>query len=82
MYESLPIAPDLKEKEVNLKDQIFIYLVYWKWFLLSVLIVMFSVFVYLRYYVVQYNITSSLLIKDEKKGGTSELSAFSELNIF
>ena len=70
------------QNEVNIKEQIFNYLQYWKWFVLSVLVLLTITFVYLRYYVVEYGAASSILIKDEKKGGTSEFSAFSDLNIF
>ena len=68
--------------DINIKDQIFIYLKYWKWFLLSIVICLIATSIYLRYYVVQYGVSASILIKDEKKGGTSELSVFSDLNIF
>ena len=70
------------QNEINIKDQIIDYLHYWKWFVISVLLLLSITFVYLRYYVVEYGAASSILIKDEKKGGTSEFSAFSDLNIF
>ncbi len=69
------------QNEVNIKDQILDYLHYWKWFVISVLLLLSLTFVYLRYYVVEYGAASSILIKDEKKGGTSELSVFTDLNI-
>ncbi len=68
--------------EANLKDLILGYIVYWKWFLVSVLISIFLAFFYLRYTTTQYGVDASIIIKDDKKGGNSELSAFSDLNIF
>ena len=82
MHEPLPTNQNEAIDDFNLKEEIFSYLIYWKWFLVGISICFFSVFVYLRYYIVEYNAVSTILIKDEKKGGTSELSAFSELNIF
>lgn len=70
------------DEEINIKDIIFDYLHYWKWFVFSILFCLVMVFSFLRYNIVQYNVKTTILIKDEKKGGTSELSAFSELNIF
>ena len=81
MQNLLPVT-EHANSELNIKDQVFNYLRYWKWFLLSVLICMISVAIYLRYYVVEYGVNAAILIKDEKKGGTSELSVFSDLNIF
>ena len=81
MLTPLPISEHSKS-EVNFKDQIFTYLIYWKWFLLSILICIITASIYLRYYVMEYGVNASILIKDEKKGGTSELSVFSDLNIF
>ncbi len=76
--ESNSVTPN----EINIKDQIFNYLQYWKWFVVSIFLLLSLTYVYLRYYVVEYGAASSILIKDEKKGGTSEFSAFSDLNIF
>ncbi|WP_282787335.1 GumC family protein, partial [Flavobacterium croceum] len=68
--------------EFNVKDVILEYLEYWKWFVLSVIVAFVAVMVYLRYYVPRYGVATTILIKDDKKGGQSELSAFSDLNLF
>ena len=70
------------QNDFNIKEQLFIYLRYWKWFLLSVLLCLALVFAYLRYSIIEYGSMTSILIKDEKKGGSSEYSAISDLNIF
>ena len=84
MKDSLPVTESNKSAATtfHIKEEIFKYLKYWKWFLLSVILSLLLAHIYLRYYIPMYGVASSILIKDDKKGGTSELSAFSELNIF
>lgn len=68
--------------DFNIKELLYSYLSYWKWFLFSVVLLLLITKIYLRYYVAQFGVTSTILIKDDKKGGTSELAAFSDMNIF
>lgn len=73
---------DNKSEDVNLRQQLDQYIIQWKWFLLSVVICLIAVFLYLRYATPIYEATTSILVKDEKKGGMlSELSAFSDLGL-
>lgn len=81
MQNLLPVG-ESSTNEFSIKEHIYNYLYYWKWFVLSVLCFLIGTFVYMRYYVPQYGVATSILIKDERKGGSSELSAFSDLNIF
>ncbi|PXY45712.1 GumC family protein [Flavobacterium hydrophilum] len=68
--------------EVNLREQLDKYLVHWKWFILSALLCLILAFLYLRYTTPSYEASTSILVKDEKKGGMlSELSAFSDLGL-
>lgn len=68
--------------EVNLRELLNKYLIHWKWFVLSVLIGLSLTFLYLRYTTPSYEATTTILVKDEKKGGMlSELSAFSDLGL-
>ncbi|MCI9846271.1 GumC family protein [Flavobacterium pectinovorum] len=68
--------------EVNLREQLDKYLVHWKWFVLSVFLCLVLAFLYLRYTTPSYKASTSILVKDEKKGGMlSELSAFSDLGL-
>lgn len=82
--QSLPNHSNAHEvgSEINIKELFLRYLLYWKWYLFSILLLVIGVTFYLRYTIPQYGVVSSVLIKDEKKGGASELSAFSDLNIF
>jgi tyrosine-protein kinase Etk/Wzc len=68
--------------EVNLREQLDKYLIHWKWFVLSVFLCLVLAFLYLRYTTPSYEASTSILVKDEKKGGMlSELSAFSDLGL-
>ena len=61
-----------KEQEINLYALFFKYMVYWPWFVASVLVCCIGMYVFLRYQTPVYNITSSVLIKeDNKKGGAA-----------
>jgi tyrosine-protein kinase Etk/Wzc len=67
---------------VNFREQLNKYLVHWRWFLLSIIIGLVLSFLYMRYTTPSYEATTTILVKDEKKGGMlSELSAFSDLGL-
>ena len=69
-------------EDVNLREQLDKYLSHWRWFLLSIIIGLVLAFLYLRYTTPSYQATTTILVKDEKKGGMlSELSAFSDLGL-
>lgn len=54
-----------EEKPFNLYELIFKNLAYWPWFVVSVIACMVLAFVYLRYQAPVYNVTASVLIKEE-----------------
>lgn len=54
-----------EENSFNLYEIIFKYLVYWPWFVASVLVCVVLAFVYLRYQAPVYNVTASVLIKEQ-----------------
>ena len=54
-----------EESSFNLYEIIFKYLVYWPWFVASVIICLVLAFVYLRYQAPVYNVTASVLIKEQ-----------------
>lgn len=59
-----------EEQEIDLHALFFKYMAYWPWFVASVLVCCIGMYVFLRYQTPVYNVTSSVLIKeDEKKGG-------------
>jgi len=72
-----------EEKDsLSLREQLDRYLVHWKWFLLAVILCLSIAYLYLRYTVPQYKSASTILVRDEKKGGLqSELSAFADMGL-
>lgn len=63
LYNITPEDPE--ESSFNLYEIIFKYLVYWPWFVASVIICLVLAFVYLRYQAPVYNVTASVLIKEQ-----------------
>jgi tyrosine-protein kinase Etk/Wzc len=71
-----------QEEDFNLRDTLERYLDNWQWFVLAVCLSITMAFVYLRYSTPQYQASTTILVKDDKKGGIiSELSAFSDLGL-
>ena len=73
-----------EEEGINLYEIFFKYLIYWPWFVASVLVCLIGSYVYLRYQTPVYNISSSVLIKEQdKRGGgmSSPLGAIQELGM-
>jgi len=72
-----------KHPENNLKDVLNKYLFNWKWFVLSIVICVILGFIYLRYQAPVYQVTATILIKDDKKGGSisDELSVFEDIGL-
>jgi tyrosine-protein kinase Etk/Wzc len=71
-----------ENEDFNLREAIEHYLSYWQWFVLAVFVCLAGAYVYLRYAVPQYQASTTILVKDEKKGGMlSELSAFADMGL-
>lgn len=76
------MSDDNQEEDFNINEILEKYLVYWTWFALGVFLCLSIAYVYLRYTTPQYQSKTTILVKDEKKGGMlSELSAFSDLEL-
>lgn len=72
-----------EDNSINLRDQLFKYIIHWKWFVLSVLAFLILAKLYLRYSIPEYKAQTTILIKNEDSGGlASELSAFKDLGMF
>ena len=63
------------EEELNIQEILFRYLIHWPWFVVSVIICIACAWGYLRLTTPVYNITATVLIKDEKKGGGASMSS-------
>lgn len=70
-----------QESDFNIREQVEKYLVHWKWFFIAVFLTLTLAFIYLRYATPLYSASTTILVKDDKKGGglSSELSALSDL---
>lgn len=69
-----------EEESINIAEMVQNYLQYWKWFILSVMLTLTVAVGYIRYTTPIYKATTTILVKDDRKGGLqSELSAFSDL---
>jgi tyrosine-protein kinase Etk/Wzc len=70
------------EDDFQFKEILNKYAIHWQWFALAVSVCLLLAFLYLRYTIPQYQASTTILVKDEKKGGMlSELSAFADLGM-
>ncbi len=59
------------------------YITHWKLFAISILVFIILAIVYLRFTLPNYESTTSILLKDDQKGGgMSEMNAFKDLGLF
>lgn len=77
---------DLLEEKEEKKDYhaiLFKYIIRWPWFVGSILLCLLIAWLYLRYATPVYNISATIIIKDDQKGGSAgnDLSAFEDLGI-
>ena len=67
-----PTTPNTFEEEAqepfNIKEVVYKYIVYWKWFLLSLILALSCAFVYLKMKTPLFRIQASILLKDQQKG--------------
>ena len=74
--------PQLQEEEeesINLYAIFFKYLIYWPWFIASVLVFVIGAYVYLRYQTPVYNVKSAVLIKEQDKRRAASNNAFAAI---
>lgn len=72
-----------KEEQADIKAILFKYIIRWPWFIASIIICIACAWIYLKQSTPIYNITASVIIKDEKKGGTmgNEISGLEDLGL-
>ena len=70
-----------KEEKTNWQAMLFKYIIRWPWFIASVIFCLVCAWLYLKTITPVYNISASMIIKDNKKGGNTgnDLSAFEDL---
>ena len=60
---------ELDEEKVNYQELFFRYIIHWPWFVVSVLACLIGAWVYLHFQTPVYQVSASIMIKDDKKGG-------------
>ena len=63
------------EEQINIQEILFRYLIHWPWFVASVIVCVALAWGYLRLTTPIYNVSATVLIKDEKKGGGANMSS-------
>lgn len=63
------------EEQINIQEILFRYLIHWPWFVVSVIVCIALAWGYLRLTTPIYNVSATVLIKDEKKGGGANMSS-------
>lgn len=63
------------ENQFNIQEIIFRYLIHWPWFVASVILCVILAWAYLYIATPVYNISATVLIKDEEKGGGAGMSS-------
>ena len=73
MKEELPNEKlrEADDMEIDIKELLFKYLIHWPWFVGTVVACLIAAYVYLYVATPVYNISATVLIKDDKKGGAS-----------
>lgn len=62
---------ELDEEKVNYQEILFKYIIHWPWFVASVLACLVGAWVYLHFQIPVYQVSASIMIKDDKKGGSA-----------
>ena len=63
------------EEQIDFQALLFKYIIHWPWFVTAVLLCLVAAWLYLHWATPIYNISATVLIKDEKKGGGVGLSS-------
>ena len=72
----------LSEQPIDIIGQFIKYTSYWKWFVVSLIVCMTIAVLYLEFALPTYKIKTSILFKDDVKGGGSvEMTAFKDMSL-
>ena len=69
------VPPQQLEEEMNIQELLFRYLIHWPWFVVSVFFCVVCAFAYLKVATPVYNVSATVLIKDEDKGGGATMAS-------
>lgn len=63
------------EEQINIQELIFKYINHWPWFIVSLAVCIVGAWLYLHYATPVYNISASIIIKNDKKDGSAGAAA-------
>ena len=63
------------EEKIDFREILFKYLIHWPWFVGAVVVCLLGAWLYLRMATPVYNISATVLIKDDKKGGGAGMAS-------
>ncbi|WP_152286945.1 GumC family protein [Flavicella marina] len=69
----------IEQDTLNIREELEKYFRQWKWFVLSSLVTVIAVYFYLRYQPNVYEVSTSVLIKEDQSAMSSELAAFQDI---
>lgn len=70
------------DEKIDIQEVLFKYIIHWPWFVGAVLVCLIGAWIYLRMATPVYNISATVLIKDDKKGGnTGDMAGLEELGL-
>lgn len=73
---------ETEDEKIDIQQLLFKYIIHWPWFVGAVLVCLIGAWIYLRMATPVYNISATVLIKDDKKGGnTGSMVGLEELGL-
>ena len=73
---------ETEDEKIDIQQLLFNYIIHWPWFVGAVLVCLIGAWIYLRMATPVYNISATVLIKDDKKGGnTGSMVGLEELGL-
>lgn len=72
---------ELDEEKVNYQELLFKYIIHWPWFVASVLACLVGAWMYLHFQTPVYQVSASIMIKDDKKSGSGNAADIESLGL-
>ena len=72
---------ELDEEKVNYQEILFKYIIHWPWFIASVLACLIGAWVYLHFQTPVYQVSASIMIKNDKKNGGGNTADLESLGL-
>lgn len=69
------VEQGMDEEKIDFQEVLFKYLIHWPWFLGAIIVCLIGAWIYLHTATPVYNISATVLIKDDKKGGGAGMAS-------